>query len=405
MNTEERHAHAALDGLLVVDLSHVLAGPYCTMMLGDLGATVIKIERPDGGDDTRQFGPPFLAGESAYYLGLNRNKWSVALDFSTPEGRQQLLDLLIEADIVVENFRPGSLDRKGLGYDSLKALNPGLIYCSIRGYSEESLSASQPGYDLVAQAESGLMSITGEPGGAPLPMGVPITDITTGLFACMSILAALRVRERTGEGQSITVSLLETALSLLSDVASNYLATGQEPLRYGNGHPALVPYQEFETRSRRIVICAGNNHLYAKLCDVLGLGELANDPRFCTNALRVQHRTELLPILQSALLERDASVWLDELQRAGIPCGLVRTVGEMFHDPDVKASGMVWACHHPTAGTIQLVGSPMHLSKTPPRLYKAPPLLGEDTSLMVREYRANVITNNEAEQKTVVSGL
>lgn len=372
---------SVLDGVLIVDFSHVLAGPYCTMMLGDLGATVMKIERPDGGDDTRQFGPPFLAGESAYYLGLNRNKRSVALDFSTPEGRQWLLDLLLRADVVVENFRPGSLARKGLGYADLKTHNPGLVYCSIRGYSEHSSHAERPGYDLIAQAESGLMSITGAPDGPPLPMGVPITDIATGLFACTSILAALRVRDQTGEGQCISLSLQEVAISLLSDVASGYLATGQEPRRYGNGHPMLVPYQEFDTRSRRIVIAAGNDRLYITLCRVLGQAHLATDPRFCTNVLRVRHRSELIPLLQERLLQRDADAWLHALQKAGIPCGLVQTVGEMFQDPDVRASGLLWECHHPTAGDIQLVGSPMHLTQTPPRLSNAPPLLGEDTAL------------------------
>jgi crotonobetainyl-CoA:carnitine CoA-transferase CaiB-like acyl-CoA transferase len=378
----QRDAQAALNGLVVIDLSHVLAGPYCTMLLGDLGAPVIKIERPGCGDDTRQFGPPFLGGESVYYLGFNRNKWSVALDFSTQEGKQQMLDLLQGADIVIENFRPGSLERKGLDYNSLKALNPGLIYCSIHGYSEKGSSAARPGYDLVAQAESGLMSIIGDPDGPPLPVGVPIIDIATGMLACTAILAALHVRESTGKGQHITISLLETAVSLLSDVASSYLATGQEPQRYGNGHPMLVPYQEFDTQNKRIVICAGNDRLYAKLCHVLGLAELVTDPRFCTNALRVQHRAELLPILQATLLEREACDWLDELQHCGIPCGLVRTVGEMFQDPDVRASGIIWECHHPTAGKIHMVGSPLHMSGTPPRLYKAPPLLGEDTSLL-----------------------
>lgn len=386
MLRKDQRPSTVLDDILVIDLSHVLAGPYCTMMLGDLGATVLKIERPDGGDDTRQFGPPFLSGESAYYLGLNRNKWSVALDFSSPEGKQQLLELLRQADILVENFRPGSLDRKGLGYDALKEINPGLIYCSIRGYSENSPEGDRPGYDLVAQAESGLMSITGETDGPPLPLGVPITDVATGMFACMSLLAALRVRERTGEGQHVSISLQEVAINLLSDVASGYLATGQEPRRYGNGHPMLVPYQEFETRSRRIVIAAGNDRLYTKLCHLLGLEELGTDPRFCTNAQRVQHRAELIPLVQTALLQEDAETWLEALRAAGIPCGLVRTVGEMFRDPQVQASGVLWECNHPTAGSIQLVGSPLHLSQTPPRLFKAPPLLGEDTSTALAAY-------------------
>lgn len=386
MLSKEAFPSAVLDDILVIDLSHVLAGPYCTMILGDLGATVLKIERPDGGDDTRQFGPPFLAEESAYYLGLNRNKWSVALDFSSEEGKRQLIELLRQADILVENFRPGSLERKGLGYEVLKEINPGLIYCSIRGYNEKSAERDQPGYDLIAQAESGLMSITGEVNGPPLPMGVPITDITTGLFACISLLAALRVRERTGEGQYISVSLQETAVSLLSDVASGYLATSQEPQRCGNGHPMLVPYQEFETSSRRIVVAAGNDRLYTRLCRILGMEELGTDPRFCTNAQRVQHRADLIPLLQAAFLQRDADSWLETLRAAGIPCGLVRTVGEMFRDPQVQASGMLWECDHPTAGKIRLVGSPLHLSKTPPRLYKAPPLLGADTSTVLAKF-------------------
>lgn len=238
-------------------------------------------------------------------------------------------------------------------------------------------------------------------------MGVPITDIATGMLACTAILAALRVREQTGQGQHLTIALFETAISLLSDVAASYLATGQEPQRYGNGHPMLVPYQEFDTRSRRMVICAGNDRLFAQLCEALGLAELATDPRFCTNALRVQHRAELLPILQAVLREREADAWLETLQRCGIPCGLVKTVGEAFHGRDVTASGIVWECQHPTAGTLHLVGSPIHLSRTPPRLYKAPPLLGEDTSRImgVDERRGDARPVTRGGQSSLVSGL
>ena len=369
---------AVLSDVVIIDLSRVLAGPHCTMILGDLGATVIKVEQPGKGDDTRHFGPPYIAGESAYYLGLNRNKHSILIDFSTPEGKERLLKLLSTAMVLVENFRPGTLERQGLGYEALRSINPGLIYCSISGYGQTGPYALRPGYDFVAQAESGLMSVTGEVDGAPQRVGSPVGDISAGVYACIAILAALRVRDRTGKGQHIDISLLETTTSLLSNVASNYLISGEEAPRLGNGHPNIVPYQAFRTLDGYIVVSCGNDRLYQALCQLLGREDLGIDPRFATNPQRVRNRDQLVPALQEEFLHRSTEEWLPELRAAGIPCGPINTVSQIFHDPQIQARDFVWECEHPTAGRIKLSGSPIHLSETPTRLYKAPPLLGED---------------------------
>src|SRR6266516_1737505 len=307
---------AVLSDVIVIDLSRVLAGPYCTMILGDLGATVIKIEHPGKGDDTRYFGPPYIAGESAYFLGLNRNKYSILLDFGTPEGKERLLNLVRKATVLVENFRPGSLERQGLGYESLRAINPGLIYCSISGYGQTGPYRSRPGYDFVAQAESGLMSVTGEIDGEPQRVGSPVGDVSAAMFACMSILAALRVRDRTGKGQYIDISLLETTMSLLSNVSSNYLISGEEAERFGDGHPNIVPYQAFRTSDGYVVVSCGNDRLYQELCHLLGREDLATDPRFATNPQRVRNRKELVPVLQEEFLQRRTDEWLPELRAA-----------------------------------------------------------------------------------------
>lgn len=369
---------AVLSDVIVIDLSRVLAGPHCTMILGDLGATVIKVEQPGKGDDTRHFGPPYIAGESAYYLGLNRNKQSILLDFSTPEGKERLLKLLSTATVLVENFRPGALERQGLGYETLRAINPGLIYCSISGYGQTGPYALRPGYDFVAQAESGLMSVTGEIDGDPQRVGSPVGDVSAGMYACISILAALRVRDHTGKGQHIDISLLETTMSLLSNVASNYLISGEEAPRLGNGHPNIVPYQAFHTKDGYVVVSCGNDRLYQALCQLLGREDLAADPGFATNPQRVRNRQALVPALQEEFLRRTTEEWLPELRAAGIPCGPINTVSQSFNDQHIQARGFVWECEHPTAGRIKLSGSPIHLSETPTRLYKAPPLLGED---------------------------
>ncbi|HEX7736685.1 MAG TPA: CoA transferase [Ktedonobacteraceae bacterium] len=372
---------ATLSDVVVVDLSRVLAGPYATMMLGDLGATVIKIEQPGRGDDTRQFGPPYIAGESAYYLGLNRNKQSLELDYTTPEGKGKLVKLITGAAVLVENFRPGTLQRYGLDYESLRELNPGLIYCSISGYGQTGPYAGRPGYDFVAQAESGIMAVTGEPEGEEVRVGVPVGDMSAGMFGALAILAALRYRDRTGRGQHIDIALLETTMSLLSNVSSNYLISGAEAGRYGNGHPNIVPYQVFHTSDGALVVTCGNDRLYQELCRVMGREDLARDARFATNPLRVVNRAELVPILQEIFRQRASEEWLPDLRAAGIPCGPINPVSRAFHNPQIEERGFVWECEHPTAGTIKLVGSPMRFSETPTRLYKAPPLLGEDNDL------------------------
>ncbi len=374
---------AALSDVVVIDLSRVLAGPYCTMMLGDMGATVIKIEQPGKGDDTRHFGPPYVAGESAYYLGLNRNKRSITLDFNNPEHKKRLFELVSKTTVLVENFRPGMLERQGLGYETLRAMNPGLIYCSISGYGHDGPYAMRPGYDFVAQAESGIMSVTGEVEGDPQRVGSPVADVSAGLYACMSILAALHVREKTGKGQHIDISLLEAAVSLLSNVSSNFLISGEEAQRYGNGHPNIVPYQAFRTQDGYIVVSCGNDRLYQTFCRLLGREDLATDPRFATNPQRVRNREELVPILQELFLQRETGDWLTALRAAGIPCGPINTVSQVFSDPHLQARGFIWECEHPTAGTIKLSGSPIRLSETPTRLYKAPPLLGEDNDTLL----------------------
>ena len=369
---------AALSDIVVVDLSRVFAGPYCTMMLGDFGATVIKIEQPGKGDDTRQYGPPYTADESAYYLGLNRNKYSIELDFSTPEGKERLLTLIQQAAVLVENFRPGTLARHGLDYETLREINPGLIYCSISGYGQTGPYTMRAGYDFVAQAESGIMAVTGEVNGEPQRVGSPIGDQSTGMYACMAILAALRVRDHTGKGQFIEVALLEGAISLLGNVSSNYLISGEEARRYGNGHPNIVPYQAFRTSDGYIVVSCGNDRLYQSLCKLLERDDLAQDARFVSNPQRVRNRAELIPQLQASFLTRASDDWLASLRQIGIPCGPINKVSQVFNDPHIQARELVWECQHPTAGTIKLSGSPMHLSETPTRLYKAPPLLGED---------------------------
>ncbi|MFL5662717.1 MAG: CaiB/BaiF CoA transferase family protein [Ktedonobacteraceae bacterium] len=379
---------AALSDVIVIDLSRVFAGPYCTMMLGDMGATVIKVEQPGKGDDTRHFGPPYIAGESAYYLGLNRNKQSITIDFNDPDQKQRLLELIGTATVLVENFRPGALERQGLGYEALRAVNPGLIYCSISGYGQNGPYAARPGYDFVAQAEAGIMAVTGEIDGEPQRVGSPVADNAAGMFACMSILAALYVRKTTGKGQHIDISLFEAAVSLLGNVSANHLISGEEAPRLGNSHPNIVPYQAFRTSNGYIVVSCGNDRLYQVFCRLLGREELATDPRFATNPLRVRNRDELIPVLQEVFLERETDEWLEKLRAVGIPCGPINTVSQVYTDEQLRARGFIWECEHPTAGLIKLSGSPIHLSETPTRLYKAPPLLGEDNEKILKTDKA-----------------
>jgi formyl-CoA transferase len=374
-----------LDGVRVVDLTRVLAGPYCTMMLADMGADVIKVEIPGRGDDSRAWGPPWAGTESAYYLSANRNKRSITLNFRTEGGRRVLLDLVRRADVFVENFIPGSLDRLGLGYEDLKKVNPGLVYCSVSGYGYDGPYATRPGYDFIAQAEGGIMSVTGEPEGPPMKVGVAIADITTGMFAAAAILAALRHRDRTGQGQRVEVSLLESVVGWLANVAMNYLVSGELPRRYGNAHPNVVPYQPFATSDGWVAIGVGNDAQFRRFCDVIGRPELADDPRFRTNSDRVINRDVLIPILEEIFKSRTTDEWIEALTAAELPCGPINTLDRVFRHPQVLHRRMVEEIDHPTAGRIKLVGIPYKFSATPLAIRRHPPTLGEHTEEVLRE--------------------
>jgi crotonobetainyl-CoA:carnitine CoA-transferase CaiB-like acyl-CoA transferase len=363
-----------LGDVRVVDLSRVLAGPYCTMMLADLGADVVKVERPGEGDETRAWGPPYAGGEAAYFLAVNRSKRSIAVDLKAPEGRAIVLDLCARADVVLENFRPGTAARLGLDAASAQARNPRAVYCSISGFGS-SRTPDRAGYDFTVQAESGLMAITGDLDGPPAKAGVAIVDVLTGLHAAVAIVAALRKRDATGAGDRIEVSLLDSAFSALVNVAQNALVTGEEPARFGNAHPSIVPYQPFRTTDGWIAVAAANDGLYARLCDVIGRPELANDERFATNAARVRNRAELLPLLEESFATRRADDWAAALDAAGVPAGKIRGVLEALR----AAAPATTHVAHPTAGELELVASPFALD--PPSLPEAtaPPLLGEHT--------------------------
>jgi crotonobetainyl-CoA:carnitine CoA-transferase CaiB-like acyl-CoA transferase len=364
----------------VVDLSRVLAGPYCTMVLADLGADVVKVERPQGGDETRTWGPPFAGGEAAYYLSVNRGKRSCAIDLSLEEGRGLALELCAGADAVIENFKVGGADRLGVGYEQVRERNPRVVYCSITGFGSEREPVGRPGYDFVAQAETGLMSITGAEDGPPYKVGVALVDVLAGLHAAAAILAALH----GGEGGRIEVPLLDSGLAGLVNVAQNALVTGREPERHGNAHPNIVPYQDFETATDRIALAAANDGLFRALCGTLGLDELAADERFATNARRVEHRRELIPLLQRRLRERPAEQWVEELGAAGVPVGKVRTVPDALAAAADAGRPATLSVEHPTAGALDLVASPIW-GATDPASATPPPLLGEHTAEVLRE--------------------
>jgi crotonobetainyl-CoA:carnitine CoA-transferase CaiB-like acyl-CoA transferase len=376
---ESSQGSAPLAGVRVADLSRVLAGPYCTMVLADLGADVVKIERPQGGDETRSWGPPFAGGEAAYYLSVNRSKRSCALDLSRPEGRELALELCARADVVVENFKVGGADRLGVGYADVSQRNPHVVYCSITGFGSEREPRGRPGYDFVAQAESGLMSITGAEDGPPYKAGVAVVDVLTGLHAAAAVLAALH----GGEGARIEVPLLDSGLAGLVNVAQNALVTGREPERHGNAHPNIVPYQDFETTSGRIAVAAANDGLFRALCSALGLEELATDERFTTNAARVEHREELVPRLAERFRERAAEDWLPALDVAGVPAGKVRSVPDALAAAAAAGRPATVTVDHPTAGPLDLVGSPIWgATRADPA---PPPLLGQHTAEVLSE--------------------
>jgi crotonobetainyl-CoA:carnitine CoA-transferase CaiB-like acyl-CoA transferase len=372
----------ALDGITVVDLSRVLAGPYCTMTLGDLGARIIKIEEPGKGDDTRTWGPPFWGGISCYYLSVNRNKESVTLDLKAPAGKEVLWKLIERADVLVENFRPGTLDRLGFSYDECSKRNPKLIYASISGYGVTGPESSRAGYDLIAQGEGGVMSLTGEPDGAPMKAGVSQADIVAGMWALSGILAALVARSASGKGQRVDASLLDGQIGLLAYYTANYWSAGNDPERLGNRHPNLTPYGTFPCKDAWITIGAGNDSLFGKLCAAIGLSQ---DPRFVTNPLRLQHRAELEQEIGTLTRNHDADALLEILKKAGVPAGRVRTVPEALAAPQTLAREMVVPLKHPTIPDFKVAGIPVKLGGTPGRPRTAPPSLGEHTDAVLSE--------------------
>ncbi|MGD8624061.1 MAG: CoA transferase [Anaerolineae bacterium] len=381
-----------LENLRIVDLTRALAGPYCTMMLGDLGADVIKIERPGRGDESRGWGPPFVGepygpypGESAYFIAANRNKRSLTVNLKNPKGQEIVRGLVARADAFVENFRTGVLDGMGLGYDDLRAINPRLVYCSVSGYGRTGPYAERPGYDFVVQAEGGMMGITGPKEGPPYRVGIPIVDITAGMFAATAILAALRARDVTGEGQWIDLSLFDTQAALLTNVASNHLVGDQEHRRLGNAHPSITPYEAFRARDRWFALAAANERQWAILCQVIDRPDLKDDPRFADNGRRVKNRAALRQILDEAFLARDAGEWLDALRQAGLPCGPINTIPEVFDHPQAEARELVLEAHHPTAGTLRFPGFPYKLSATPAAVRRPPPRLGQHTAEILQE--------------------
>ncbi|MBI4476526.1 MAG: CoA transferase [Acidobacteria bacterium] len=372
--------NSPLAGITVLDLTRVLSGPYCTMLLADMGARVIKIEQPGKGDDTRAWGPPFLDGESAYFLSINRNKESVTLDFKRPEGRAVLDRLVAIADVLVENFRPGTLEKCGFGYEQLSTRFPRLIYCSVSGFGHTGPQRDRPGYDAVIQAEGGLMSITGDADGPPYRLGVAIADIVSGMFAAQGISLALLHRERTsGRGQHVDVGMLDSVAALLTYQASIYFATGASPTRMGNRHPTIVPYEVFPTKDGDFVIGVGNDDLWRRFCHVIGRDDLGADPRFATNERRVSAYDTLIPTLHDVLRTRTRQEWIDLLSVAGVPCGSVREVRDVLNDPQLAAREMVREVWHPTAGAVKVLGVPVKLSDSPGRVRAAPPKLGQHT--------------------------
>ena len=383
-DTQPRGADGALAGLTVLDLTRVLSGPYCTMMLADMGARVIKVERPGGGDDTRAWGPPFQSGESAYFLSVNRNKESVTLDLKHPDGRRVLDALIDRADVLAENFRPGALDRMGLGYADLSRRRPDLVYCSISGFGQSGPRRREPGYDAVMQGEGGLMSITGAEDGPAYRLGVAIVDVVSGMFAAYGVAVALLARERTGRGQLVDVGMLDAAAAVLTYQAGSYFATGRAPGRLGNRHPSIAPYESLEAADGELVVAAGNDQLWRALCGVLGLGALADDPRFRTNADRVAARGALRPLLVERLRTRPVADWLTQLKAAGVPCGGVRDLEQVFSDPQIVERAMVVALDHPIAGAIRQLGVPVKLSGTRGAVRTPPPALGQHTDAVLR---------------------
>ena len=377
-----------LRGIRVFDLTRVLAGPTCVQMLADLGADVVKIEKPGSGDDTRGFAPPFVPGttESAYFMGANRNKRSVTLDISQPEGQELALQLIAQCDVVCENFKTGALERYGLGWERLHARFPRLVYCSITGFGQTGPYAPRPGYDSLVQAMGGVMSLTGEPDGLPQKVGVPVADLFAGLYGCIGILAALRHRDATGEGQQVDIGMLDTHVAWLANQGMNYLATGENPARLGNQHPNIVPYQVFATSDGHVVLSVGNDPTFRRFCENFELSHLLEDERFSTNAARVGNRQLVTDTLSPVLAAHATAWWVDRLEALKIGCGPINTLSQVFADPQVQARGMVVHMDHPaTPEGVRVIANPVRLSATPPEYRLPPPLLGQHTDEVLAE--------------------
>ncbi|MBC3807872.1 CoA transferase [Undibacterium seohonense] len=395
MQTSTQHK-TALGHLRILDLTRVLAGPWCSQNLADLGAEVIKVERPDSGDDTRSWGPPYLqdaagnsTGEAAYYLAANRGKQAITVDISTSQGQSIIRELVKQSDVLLENYKVGQLAKYGLDYDALIQIKPDLVYCSITGFGQDGPYAHRSGYDFIIQGMGGLMSLTGErddlAGGGPQKAGVAITDLMTGMYATIAVLAALTHRDKTGEGQYIDMGLLDVQVAMLANMGSNYLTSGNIPKRWGNAHQNIVPYQTFATADGHIIVAAGNDAQYRKFVQIGERAELADDPRFLSNPLRVQHRDILVPMLADMVKRKTKNEWISALELAAVPCGPINNLEEVFNDPQVRARCMQIELDHPKAGIVPLVASPMKLSKTPVEYRQAPPLLSQHTEQCLRD--------------------
>ena len=386
----------ALGHIRVLDLTRVLAGPWCTQNLADLGADVIKIERPGVGDDTRSWGPPYLrdaeghdTSEAAYYLAANRGKRSLTLDIATPEGQDIVRRLAAQSDVVMENYKVGQLRKYGLDYESLKAVKPDIVYCSVTGFGQDGPYAHRAGYDFIVQGMGGFMSITGErddlPGGGPQKGGVAISDLMTGMYATIAVMAALTHRDRTGVGQYIDMALLDVQVAMLANMGSNYLASGKPPVRWGNAHPNIVPYQTFATSDGHIIVAVGNDGQYGKFVEAGGRPELARDERFATNPMRVRHRDILVPLLADMVKQKTREAWINLLETAGVPCGPINQLDDVFANPQVQARGLQVDLPHPSGAQVKLVRNPMNLSATPTRCDMPPPMLGQHTDEVLGE--------------------
>lgn len=401
MNTDQ---NTALAGIKVLDLSRILAGPSAAQLLGDLGADVVKVEKPDEGDDTRKWGPPYVRGttgeeteESAYYLSANRNKRSIAIDIGSASGQELVHQLIAQADVLVENYKVGGLAKYGLAYEQIKDRYPGLIYCSVTGFGQTGPYATRPGYDFLIQGMGGIMSLTGVPDGEPMKVGVGIADVMTGMYAAVGILAALQNRQRTGEGQHIDIALLDTQISWLVNAGTNYLTDKQLPTRLGNGHPNIVPYQVFSTADAPMILAVGNDAQFRRFCEVAGINDLASDERYATNPMRIRHRVELCKLVGNALETRPRATWLRELEAVGVPCGPVNNLQDVFADPHVKARGaeLRMPCEWAAGGEIGLLANPLKMSATPPSYKRPPPRLNEHATEVLTDWLGNNATLEE----------